>query len=404
MIQDYMRIALTNLRERRTRSWLTMIGIFIGIAAVVAIISLGQGLQTAVDEQFEALGVDTIIITPGGSAFAVGSSVVLDSRDRQVVENTPGVRDTMGMSFQAASVGFQDETDQALVVGFTAEDQELLMSFMGNYVEDGRMLVRDDNYRAVVGYRHTIDNGIWERGARIGDRVRVNDEEFVIVGLQENLGNEMDDESIFITEQAFDRVFSTRMEDSYGYIVARAQEGQIAGDVAEDIRSELRNFRGREEGNEDFAIQTTEDLMGAFNNILLIINVVIIGIAAISLVVGGVGIMNTMYTAVVERTQEIGVMKSVGARNRDVLLLFLLESGILGLLGGLVGVIVGLSISFSVSLLGEFVIDSPYLKFWWSWELILLALLFSFLAGAIAGLAPAYQASKKHPVDSLRYE
>ena len=404
MIRDFLRIGISNLRERKTRSWLTMIGIFIGIAAVVAIISLGQGLQSAVDEQFEALGVDKLIITPGGSAFAGGSSVVLDRRDRQVVESTPGVRDTLGIAFQAARISFQDDINQGLVVGYTAEDEDLLFDFVGRFVEEGRMIGRDDTFRAVVGYKLAQDESFWERGVRIGDRISVNEQELIVIGILENLGNDADDESIHVNTETYERIFNLVMEDSYQYIVTRTQVGLDPSEVADNVRSELRSFRGRDIGNEDFTIQTTEELQATFGNILNIINTVIIGLAAISLVVGGIGIMNTMYTAVVERTQEIGIMKSIGARNSEILTLFLLESGLLGLLGGAIGVIVGLSISKAVEYVGALYVGSPYLQFWWSWELIVLALLFSFLAGAIAGLAPAYQASKKNPVDSLRYE
>ncbi|MBR9703626.1 ABC transporter permease [Candidatus Woesearchaeota archaeon] len=114
--------------------------------------------------------------------------------------------------------------------------------------------------------------------------------------------------------------------------------------------------------------------------------------------------MNTMYTAVVERTQEIGIMKAIGARNSNIMLIFLIESGLLGLVGGIIGVAFGLGISYTTELLGAIWIGSPYLKAWWSWGLIFSALAFSFVTGTASGLAPAWQASKKKPVESLRYE
>jgi putative ABC transport system permease protein len=114
--------------------------------------------------------------------------------------------------------------------------------------------------------------------------------------------------------------------------------------------------------------------------------------------------MNTMFTAVVERTQEIGIMKAIGARNSDVLSIFLIESGLLGLIGGIVGVLIGLGISYAVEVLGAAWIGTPYLKMWWSWGLIISALAFSFIVGALAGLFPAWKASMQKPVDSLRYE
>jgi len=166
----------------------------------------------------------------------------------------------------------------------------------------------------------------------------------------------------------------------------------------------LRRSRGLKEGNEDFEVSTTEELMKAFNTLLNIVQGVLVGIALISLVVGGIGIMNTMYTAVLERTKEIGILKAVGAQNRDILSLFLVESGILGLAGGAIGVLLGMGFSKLVELVATMALQTKLLQAYFPWYLTLGSLAFSFLVGTVSGILPAYQASRQKPVDALRYE
>lgn len=405
MIKDYFRMAFESFRQRKMRAWLTMIGVFIGITAVVAIISLGQGLGVAINDQFAELGVDKIFVAPGGSALGGATSIILDEDDRRVIEETQGVIDTLGMSWQATSVLFKDEQEQMLVTGYTmTEGEELFANMMGGYVEQGRLIEKGDTFKAVVGYNHAQDKKIWDRGLSLGDKITINSVDFQVVGITEDMGNSADNGNIHIGDDAYDRVFEKDIDDEYFYVVAQSEPSAEPSVIGERIERNLRNHRSVDEGDEDFSVQTSEEFMSAFNDILMIVNVVIIGIAAISLVIGAVGIMNTMYTAVVERTQEIGIMKAIGARNRDVMLLFLIESGLLGAIGGMIGVAIGLLIGKLVEIGAALTIGTVFIRFWWSWELVLGAILFGFVLGSISGLAPAYQASKKNPVDSLQYE
>jgi putative ABC transport system permease protein len=199
-------------------------------------------------------------------------------------------------------------------------------------------------------------------------------------------------------------VFDVDVKNEYQQVIVKTAASQNPNIIAEDVRQQLRKDHNKKVGEEDFTLQTTEQLMDSFNSVLLIVQVVIIGIAAISLLIGGIGIMNTMYTAVVERTQEIGIMKAIGARNSDILTIFMMEAGVLGLVGGAIGVAIGLGIAKAVEFFGAVYLGSPLLRAWWSWELIAAALLFAFVVGMLSGTLPAYQASKQKPVDSLRYE
>lgn len=405
MIRDYFRIAYENFKARRMRAWLTMIGIFIGITAVVAIISLGQGLGVAINEQFEELGVDKIYIAPGAGGFSSAGSVILDEDDRRVVEDTRGVIDTLGMSWRSTTVEFKDEQEQLLVTGYTLRDgEELFQNLLQSSMEEGRLIESGDTFKAVVGWNHAQDTRIWDRGLRLGDKLTINGVDFQVVGITEDLGNSADNGNVHISDDAFQRVFEEDIDDEYLYVIAQTDPSEVPTEVNERIERNLRNHRDVDEGEEDFSTQTAEEFLGTFNSILDIVNVVIVGIAAISLFIGGVGIMNTMYTAVVERTQEIGIMKAIGARNKDILLLFLIESGLLGAIGGAIGVALGLGISFLVEVGAAATIGTVYIRFWWSPELVLGAVMFGFLLGSISGLAPAYRASKKNPVNSLQYE
>jgi putative ABC transport system permease protein len=165
----------------------------------------------------------------------------------------------------------------------------------------------------------------------------------------------------------------------------------------------LRDYRNLKEKEEDFSVQTPEQLFSSFGTILDIVQIVLIGIAGISLLVGGINIMNSMYTSVLQKTKEIGVMKALGAKNYQIMAFFLVEAGLYGLGGGIVGVVGGMLIAKLVEF-GVTYALGPYLVIKFSWWLIGGTLLFSFLVGALSGLAPAYRASKLNPVESLRYE
>ncbi len=406
MIKDYFRMAVQNLSNRKMRSWLTMIGIFIGITAVVAIISLGQGLQVAINDQFAALGTNKIYVSPGSGFLSGGATAPkLTEKDRRTIERVPGVKDTLGFGYTSAKMTYKDQDNYALVMGITTQDgEEVWKDSWGDFLAAGRLIQKGDNSKAYLTYDYTLDKKVFPHRMQLYDNFYINNQSFQVVGFQKQVGNSGDDQTIYVTGDAFKRVFGTDLKDDYKQILIRVQDGADPALVADNVKKALRNERGVKEGEEDFTLQTAEQLMESFNSVLLIVQVVIIGIAAISLVIGGIGIMNTMYTAVVERTQEIGIMKAIGARNSDVLTIFLIESGMLGLVGGAIGVALGLGIAYAVQFLGGLYVGSPYLKAWWNWQLILGSLLFSFLAGALSGVAPAWQASKQKPVDSLRYE
>jgi len=190
--------------------------------------------------------------------------------------------------------------------------------------------------------------------------------------------------------------------DEIDIIGLTVENSDIAEETAERIERELRKDRNLKEGEEDFSVQTPSQVLGTVTDILTAVNVVVVGIAMISLIVGGIGIANTMYTSVLERKKEIGTMKAIGARNSNILMIFLIESGLLGLIGGIVGALIGAGIALGIAAGANSFFGSELIKISISIPLLISVITFSFLIGILSGAIPSYQASKLRPVDALR--
>jgi len=328
MLADYTRLALTGIKQKGIRSLLTMMGIFIGIAMVVSLISLGEGLQNAMLEQFEMMGTNVIMVMPGaGIESMFGSAVPVTEHDVDVIKKTRGVDVVGGLVTKIAKVEYKDEIKYSWVSGFPQDEGRKIIEDMQQMkIETGRDLREGDKYKAIVGYM-MAHGDVFEKEVNVGDNIMINDQEFEVVGSLERIGNPDDDSSALIPLETAKELFET---DEYIMIMARAKDGFDSEVVAENIKEELREDRDLEEGDENFAVQTMEQMKDSYMVVIDLVRIFLIGLAAISLLVGGVGIMNTMYTSVIERTSEIGVMKAIGAKNSDVMSIFLIESGILG--------------------------------------------------------------------------
>ena len=403
MIKDFIVLGLNNLRRRKLRSWLTMIGIFIGIAAVVALISLGQGLQDYISEEFEKLGADKIIIMPKGMGppGTAGPSLILTSEDLKTIKNVRGVKWAMGFLIKQGQTFYKDESGIGFVTGANPEDLELMSEIQSFNLLEGRQLKKGDKYKVVLGYNHIYED-IWDKPMQIGSTIIIEGYDFKIVGVIEKIGNPIDDRILYVTKDALKEILD--IEDEESQIIVKTAEGFDPEDVAETIERKLRKSRGEKQDQETFNVQTSEQLLETFQSIFAVVQGVLVGIAAISLLVGGIGIMNTMYTSVIERTKEIGTMKAIGAKNSHVLLLFLLESGLLGLVGGLIGVGIGVGLAKTAEYVAAVAIGTELLQASMSPVILGGALAFSFVIGTLSGILPALQASKLKPADALRFE
>ncbi|MBU2523406.1 MAG: ABC transporter permease [Nanoarchaeota archaeon] len=401
----YLKFTFGTFQQRKLRSILTMIGIFIGIAMIVTLISLGQGLKGTIQDQFEAMGVDKIMIFPGGSGSffgvgQVGGPKLLD-KDLDTIRKTPGIKLVSGMSYKIAKISFKDETKYTWLIGLpTDESKTILQSYSNFNVVDGRNLEEGDKYVAIVGY-YLYEENFYEKPVEIRDKIIIEGTEFKVVGHMGKIGSPQDDSQVYIPIDTYLDLMGGKRD--YGFVIAQVSDASRVDEIAERVRKELRKERDVEKGEEDFTVQTTQQAINSFSKILNIVQAVLIGLATISLVVGGVGIMNTMYTSVMERTREIGIMKAIGAKNSSIITIFLIEAGVLGLVGGAIGTTLGVIAGKFV----EFIAASAgysILKIKFSASLIIFSILFSFTVGAISGILPAIRAARLKPVEALRYE
>ncbi len=404
MIKDYFKLAWENITNRKLRSWLTILGIVIGIASVVALVSLGQGVKQVVTEQFEMMGTDKILIQPAGSGGGISysGSQLLTEHDMDIVKKVKGVKGVMGYYYIFVKVEFNDELFyESFAVSMPMDESRKILEDMNAYkIVSGRNLKPGDRYKCVVGYS-LANTKVFKKPVSVGDKIKIDNKTFEVVGTLDLIGNPYDDASILITQDTMEDVYQTKDKMM---IIVQTDSGINPEPVAKEIEKELRRDKNQKEGEEDFEVQTTAQYFESFSVILDVVTGIVIGIAAISLIVGGVGITNTMYTAVLERTNEIGVMKAIGARNSHILKLFLIESGMIGLMGGALGITIGIGLSKIIQYIGQHVMNVPYLKATFPWYLIVGALAFAFIVGMISGALPAKQAAEMNPVDALRYE
>jgi len=407
MIKEYFKMAYNSLKRRKLRSALTLLGIVIGIAAVISLISLGQGLESAIDEQFEMIGSDKIFIQPKSALglMATGETTnQITTKDEEFLSSLPGVKATSGYTMYSGKIEFQGATKYFLIVSIPQETQKLKLvsDMMGIEYVQGRALSSGDKQAITVGYHFNTKNLFNNKNMGVGDRVTINDRKFSVVGVHGPVGNSQDDRTIFMGENQFREIFD--IPERYDALVLQVDKSNDVREMADLIEREFARYRGVKEGKEDFILNTPEDMLESLSTILNVVNAVFIGIALISLFVGSVGITNTMYTSVLERHKEIGIMKAVGAKNSDIFKLFLIESGLLGLVGGTIGVLIGISLAKAVEILSTMALGKTFLNAYFSWQLILGALLFAFILGALVGSLPARSASKLQAVDTLRDE
>ena len=400
MKTEFFFIAAKNLRKRKLRSFLTLVGIMISIATIFVLISVSIGLQNAVQEQFQKLGTDKFFIQPRGQFGPPGSSTVgaiLTKDDVEEIEKVLGVKEATYWTIGNAKIEFNDEIRFVQVGGADIEHADLL--FATYDIEDGRILDKQDSGNVVVGsqYKH---NNFFSRPVAIRDTILINDREFRVIGILETVGNPSDDRLIYMPEDEFRALFN--ISERIDFIIVQVDEDINA--AADRVERTLIKSRDLDKDNIDFTILTPEELLASFGVVLNIITYFLFGVAAISLLVGGINIANTMFTSVLERTKEIGVMKAIGEKNSDILTIFLIEAGILGFIGGIAGILLGFALSQTIEYIAVNQLATSLLQTSSPPELIIGCLAFAFFAGAVSGIWPAWKATKIKPVEALRYE
>ena len=405
MIKDYFLYSVRSLRNRGLRSWPTMIGIFIGIAAVVSLIGLGEGLRTAISSQFGFLGPDVLSIQASGLTFAgpPGTGVVEPLTDELAdkIENINGVESAFSRYIETTAIEFNDRQSIHMVVSVPGGSNRKILETMVNLkAAEGRLLKDGDSRKVVIGSNFKKDD-YFGKGVKVGDKIFIKGNSFEVIGILEPKGSFIFDDSFLMNEQAMFNILGTNKK-FVDVIAVKVAGVDIVDETIENIEKRLRKERNVGKGEENFQVESPQQTLATLNQTLAAINIFVYIIASVSVAVGGIGIMNTMYTSVLERTKEIGIMKSIGARNSSIFTIFFVESGLLGMIGGIVGIILGVSFAYGLSYAGRLLLGSDLIQASISLFVILGALLFSFVLGTFFGMLPAYQASKLNPVESLR--
>jgi len=402
----YLRIIITALRALRTnllRSLLATLGVIIGVAAVVAAISIMAGLEKQVLQTISSFGSNVLVVFPGASrsgARTMGEVQTLSMEDADaIVDLCPSIMRTAPEVFGVVQVKFFSKNMQCTVLGTMPQYTEI----RSYRVKDGRFFnngdVKSEAYVVVLGYK--VAKELFGRQSPLGFTVKIRGKPFTVVGVMEKKGTigftRVDDQVIIPVTTAMKRLFGYRSVQS---ISVQAKNTKDTETARKEVSSLLRKRHKVAPGEkEDFSIFSQEELVKGFKENLSIMELVFYSIAGISLVVGGIGIANIMLVSVTERTREIGVRMAVGAQRRDILSQFLAESSVISLIGGSIEVLMGYW--FSQILKG---LSAEQFKPVVTMTAIMTALTVAFIVGLVSGIYPAFKASRLDPVEALRYE
>ncbi|MBS3107414.1 ABC transporter permease [Candidatus Woesearchaeota archaeon] len=392
MIRSYLNFSITSIRHRKFRSILTVIGIMIGIAAVVTLVMISAGLQNYIVLEFEQMGTDLLMVMPKGQISAQGMEG-LTIKDEDTIKSMAEVNWAMAILIKNGYVEYSNEKQFAqYLLGLDTENFDHLLEMLDITPASGRSFQGGEKYSVVMGPVFAKD--AFDKEISVNTNIYIKGQKFRVIGILEPVGNQQDDSQIYLPIEAIREIFDEPTEVSMVY--AKLNKGMDAKTVADKMERRMKRARD----DELFMILTPDQLLDQFNQILSILEFVLGGIAAISLLVGGIGIMNSMYTSVLERTKEVGIMKAIGASNKDIMMMFVFEAGLMGVIGGVIGVTFGIIFAFMVQFAAKY---SGYdlLKVFVDWELVAFILLFAFAVGSFAGYLPAKRAAKMKPVEAL---
>lgn len=395
-------LALSNLKGNILRTLLTMLGIIIGIGSVIIIMSMGQGATASIVDRISSLGANTVNVFPGARRRGPGSIsetvTSLVPKDVEAIRDLDNVEAVSGVVQARTTVSYQGSNMSASINGVEADYQQIqsLEVDLGSFFDKSQ--VRGMAKVAVIGV--DIVSELFEEGDEsLGKAIRLDGKSFRVIGvLEQNDASGMSNpnEAIYIP---LDAMMKTVIGQNYlGSIAVLATDSELVDGVVEDIENLLIDRHEIIDMDlKDFTIMNFQEMISTISNVTGILTTLLSAIAAISLLVGGIGIMNIMLVTVTERTKEIGLLKSIGAKNKHILTQFLLEAVVLTVTGGLIGVTIGVGISFVIAK----IVSIPFIIKPFS---IIIAVGVSSLVGVVFGYYPAKNAAKLSPIDALRYE
>ena len=398
-----LKIALKNLRTRRLRSWLTILGIVIGVFLVITLLSLSEGVKENINHQLRSLGKDIIFVMPGEESNLFASMVAgpkLEEEDVKIVERNKGVDNIVPMSYGGGVMRYKGEAKQVFLVGLPIKKSlEILKEYHGWDLKSGDW---PDPFKREIIVGSQTEKDLFKNDIKVGESASINGVKVRIVGILNSLGSKRDDSAVYVDENLYRQITGTRTKEPNILLVKVKEDydpDKVAQKIKQDLEERAKRRRGSEKGK--VIVLTSEKMGDIAENILGTIQAAIIAFASISILVGGIGIMNTMFTSVRERIREIGIMKAIGATNNTISLIFLLEAGMIGLIGGIGGTVFGISFAKIIEIYFR---NHPtfHLKAYLSWKIILFGLIFSFILGCLSGYLPARSAAKLRATEALR--
>ena len=399
--------ALESLSANKLRSSLTILGIVIGVAAVIAMISIGRGAQNSITGSIQGIGSNLLFVFGGGSEDVRNPKPITLSDADAISDHflAPSVESVAPVLQGSGKVSFGGESAVTQVSGLTPAYGSVrnIRVAEGEFITDEHML----GQASVVLLGPDVADKLFGRTeGLVGETVRIENQPFRVIGILESRGgsgfSNEDDQIMVPLSTAQTRLLRRSSRDPVDLLLVQATSAQGVPQAAEEISHILRTRHRTEIGADDFTILTQQDFLDTVRTITGVLTIFLGGIAAISLLVGGIGIMNIMLVSVTERTREIGLRKALGARRADILIQFLTESSVLSMIGGLIGIALGWAISFAVGRIAA--ANNAEINPAIGLDTILLATLFSTSVGMFFGLYPANRAAGLEPVEALRYE
>jgi putative ABC transport system permease protein len=399
---EYIRIAVDSISQNKVRSLLTMLGVIIGVMSVILLVSFGEAAQIYVEREFSDMGTNTLLVTPGkqettGIMPMVAGSVnkLTYANAKEIARRARGVKGVSPAVIGAAPVSHNDRTRNTMIIGGTPEAEEV----RNIRAQVGRFLTQEDvdrnNRVCMLGV--TVKRELFGNDTALNKWVTINETKHLVVGIMEPKGNTLGfdmDDMVIIPLTSAQQLFY-QGEDELFQIVVSANSPEDVDVAAESIHQILYEAH---DYTEDFTVTDQRDMLSTFDRIFSALKIMLAGIASISLLVGGIGIMNIMLVSVRERTREVGVRMAVGATRGDIGMQFVIESMTLSAFGGLIGIGVGFAAAWFIRALYP---AFPVYMSTWS---VLMAFLFSSFVGVFFGVYPALKAASVDPVEALRYE
>ncbi|MDA1329570.1 MAG: ABC transporter permease [Chloroflexi bacterium] len=399
--------ALQSLTANKLRSTLTILGIVIGVGAVIAMLGIGEGAQNTITGSISDIGTNLLFIGEGGSED-VRNPQPLTRDDADAIRDVfqaPSVLGVAEILQGSAEVSARGNSTVTQLNGVTPDYEWVRNATVGEgeFINDSQLLARS---AVVLLGKDVAEELFGHSDGLVGESVRIDGQPFRVIGVLEEKGgngfvNE-DDRVIVPLTTAQARLLRRSTPGQVDLVVVQAVSSEVVPQAAEEIGAILRARHRTGIGEDDFSIFTQEDFLSTAETITGVLTIFLGGIAAISLLVGGIGIMNIMLVSVIERTREIGLRKALGARKMDILIQFLAESSLLSLVGGLLGIVLGWFISLIVGRIAA--ASNTDLVPVIGLNAVLLATLFSTAVGLFFGIYPANRAANLEPVDALRYE